>query len=53
LSDALHPLLGEESLRYALLALCPGYAWAGWHLWRASKTVTRDLARVEDCEPKT
>jgi MFS family permease len=53
LSDALHPLLGEESLRYALLALCPGYAWAGWHLWRASKTVTCDLARVEDCEPKT
>jgi MFS transporter, Spinster family, sphingosine-1-phosphate transporter len=41
LSDAFRPLAGEESLRYALLALCPGYLWAAWHLWRASKTVTR------------
>jgi MFS family permease len=43
LSDALRPLVGEESLRYALFALCPGYLWASWHLWRASRTVTRDL----------
>lgn len=43
LSDALRPWLGSESLRYALLALCPGYAWAGWHLWRASRTVMVDL----------
>ena len=48
LSDALRPLAGEESLRYALLALCPGYAWGGWHLWRASKTVTRDLETYRD-----
>lgn len=43
LSDLLRPVFGEESLRYALLALCPGYVWAGWHLWRASRTVSRDL----------
>ncbi len=43
LSDALRPLWREESLRYALLAMCPGYLWAGWHLWKASTTVTRDL----------
>jgi len=43
LSDALRPLLGEESLRYALLALCPGYLWAAWHLWCASRTVMEDL----------
>jgi MFS family permease len=43
LSDMLQPLAGEESLRYALLILCPGYFWAGWHLWRGSQTVTRDL----------
>jgi predicted MFS family arabinose efflux permease len=43
LSDGLRPWLGEESLRYALLALCPGYLWGGWHLWRASRTVVRDL----------
>jgi MFS family permease len=43
LSDALRPLVGEDSLRYALVILCPGYVWGAWHLWRASKTVARDL----------
>jgi MFS family permease len=43
LSDAFRPWAGEESLRYALLALCPGYLWGAWHLWRGSKTVTSDL----------
>jgi len=43
LSDFFRPLVGVESLRYALLALCPGYLWAGWHLWRAGRTVLRDL----------
>lgn len=43
LSDALHASAGEQSLRYALLIFCPGYVWAGWHLWHASKTVSRDL----------
>jgi MFS family permease len=47
LSDAFRPWAGEESLRYALLALCPGYCWAAWHLWRASKTVTRDVAATQ------
>jgi MFS transporter, Spinster family, sphingosine-1-phosphate transporter len=53
LSDALRPWLGEESLRYALLAMCPGYFWCAWHLWKASKTVARDLAaaQVEDGDP--
>jgi predicted MFS family arabinose efflux permease len=43
LSDALRPVVGEESLRYALLALCPGYFWAAGHLWRGSRTVLHDL----------
>ena len=43
LSDALRPWAGEESLRYAMLALSPGYFWVAWHVWRASQTVTRDL----------
>jgi predicted MFS family arabinose efflux permease len=43
LSDALEPRFGIESLRYAMLALCPGYLWLSWHLWRASITVGRDL----------
>lgn len=46
LSDFLRPWAGEESLRYSLLAMCPGYLWAGWHLWAASRTVTRDLEAV-------
>lgn len=47
LSDALHPMYGEESLRYALVAMCPGYLWCGWHLWAASKSVTRDLVALQ------
>jgi MFS family permease len=43
LSDVFRPWAGEESLRYALLALCPGYVWAAWHLWHGSRTVGRDL----------
>lgn len=43
LSDALRPWLGEESLRYALVMLCPGYLWAAWHLLRAGRTVEQDL----------
>jgi predicted MFS family arabinose efflux permease len=45
-SDWLRPLLGQESLRYTLLAFSPGYLWVSWHLWQASKTVTRDLAAM-------
>jgi MFS family permease len=44
LSDAMRPWAGEESLRYALLTLCPGYLWCAWHCWRANTTVQRDLA---------
>jgi MFS transporter, Spinster family, sphingosine-1-phosphate transporter len=47
LSDLLRPAYGDESLRYALLVLCPGYLWAAWHLWRGSKTVFADLPPAE------
>jgi MFS transporter, Spinster family, sphingosine-1-phosphate transporter len=43
LSDLLRPWLGEESLRYALLTLCPGFLLCVWYMWRASQTVTRDV----------
>lgn len=46
LSDALFPWVGEESLRYALLALSPGYLWVAWHAWRAGLTVTADIAAL-------
>lgn len=46
LSDALRPWYGQESLRYSLLLFTLGYFWLSWHLWAASKTVTRDVAAV-------
>jgi MFS transporter, Spinster family, sphingosine-1-phosphate transporter len=46
LSDWLHPRFGDESLRYALVILSPGYFWAAWHLWRAGETVARDMAAL-------
>jgi MFS family permease len=48
LSDTLHPVFGDESLRYALLATCPGYVLSAWYFWRASRTVTREIARLSD-----
>jgi MFS family permease len=44
LSDGLQPRFGEDSLRYALLALCPGYFWAAWHAWQAGRAVTGAIA---------
>jgi MFS transporter, Spinster family, sphingosine-1-phosphate transporter len=44
LSDALRPHFGLDSLRYALVAVCPGYLWAAWHLWRAGRFVEDEIA---------
>jgi MFS family permease len=46
LSDLYEPWAGKESLRYALVTVCPGYLWAIWHLWRASRTVAGDIEAV-------
>jgi len=43
LSDAFHGWAAQESLRYALLTMSPGYLLVAWFAWRASRTVTRDL----------
>jgi MFS transporter, Spinster family, sphingosine-1-phosphate transporter len=50
MSESFRPLAGNESLRYALLACCPGYLWAGWHLWQAGRTVMGEIgdARIGD-----
>jgi MFS transporter, Spinster family, sphingosine-1-phosphate transporter len=45
LSDVFRPWAGADSLRYALLALTPGYLWVTWHAWKAGQTISRDLAR--------
>lgn len=46
LSDAFRSWAGEESLRYALMSLAPGYLWGCWHAWRASRSVMNDLDGV-------
>jgi MFS transporter, Spinster family, sphingosine-1-phosphate transporter len=50
LSDTLRPWAADESLRYALLLLAPGYLLVGWLAWRASKTVTRDMSLLPPSE---
>lgn len=53
LSDALRPIWGEESLRYSLLTLVPGFLLVAWCVHRASKTVMADVmtARAIHDEP--
>jgi MFS family permease len=48
LSDALQPQFGQDSLRYALAILSPGYLWAAWHLWRAGMTIARDFSAAQE-----
>jgi MFS family permease len=47
LSDAFRHWFGGESLRYSLIVLCPGYFWGAWYMWKASRTVTKDLESRE------
>jgi MFS family permease len=47
LSDWFAARAGPESLRYALLMLCPGFLWCALHLWIASRSVTADVAVLE------
>lgn len=42
ISDSLRPWAGNDSLRYALVAMCPGYVWGGWQLWLGARTVIED-----------
>lgn len=53
LSDLLQPMFGDESLRYGLLALCPGYILCVVFLWKASTTVHHDLAPDTELAPGT
>jgi MFS family permease len=53
LSDTFRSWAGEESLRYALLTLSPGYLWCSWHLLRANRSLVRDLDAVAKHEHAT
>jgi MFS family permease len=47
LSDALTPRFGADGLRYAMSAVSLLVVWAAWHLWRAGRTVTAELAEAD------
>jgi MFS transporter, Spinster family, sphingosine-1-phosphate transporter len=46
ISDQLRPWFADESLRYAMLLLCPANVWAAWHLAVSAKTVAKDVERA-------
>jgi MFS family permease len=46
ISDALAPVYGTDSLRYALVVLTPGFFWCAAHFWLASRTVAVDIERA-------
>jgi MFS transporter, Spinster family, sphingosine-1-phosphate transporter len=51
LSDTFRPRAGDESLRYALILLTPGYCWASLHLWRASRSIAKEVEGQVYVEP--
>jgi MFS family permease len=46
LSDFLNPILGTDSLRYAMLAMSLVAVWSAYHFWRVGRTVKKDLLAV-------
>lgn len=45
-SDALRSILGNDSLRYAMLMMSFIAFWAAYHFWRVGQTVNEDLSKV-------
>jgi MFS family permease len=43
LSDWLIPRVGDDSLRYAMLAMSSVSLWSAYHFWQVGKTVREDL----------
>jgi len=48
LSDALRPVAGAESLRYAMMILIAVAGWAVFHFIMAARTLREDLATVDE-----
>jgi hypothetical protein len=48
LSDALAPTLGNDSLRYAMLAMSLVALWAAYHFWQVGRSAQDDLRRMTD-----
>ena len=47
LSDLLHPMFGQDSLRYALVIFSPGSLWVAFYLWKVSNTIEEDIKNTE------
>lgn len=43
ISDMLAPRFGNESLRYAMVIMSCVALWAGYHFWRSSATIGKDI----------
>lgn len=48
LSDELMPLVGSDSLRYAMLTTSLLALWAAYHFWQVGRMVRRDLSQAAD-----
>lgn len=46
ISDLLAPLVGNDSLRYAMMVVSLVTLWSAYHFWQVGRTVTEDLAAV-------
>jgi predicted MFS family arabinose efflux permease len=47
LSDVLHPMFGSDALRWALLATAIPWLLSAACLWRAARTLSRDIDRAQ------
>jgi MFS family permease len=48
LSDLFVPVLGRDSLRYAMLIMSFVSLWSSYHLWQVGRTVEADLSAVAE-----
>lgn len=52
ISDLLNPMLGHDSLRYALAMFSPGLLWVAYLFWKIADTIEEDIRLVEiEAEP--
>jgi len=49
-SDSLADAYNQESLRYALAAISPGFIWVAFYYWRAGETIQADISAVDEGE---
>ncbi len=46
MSDLLMPVVGSDSLRYAMLVVSAVAVWAAYHFWQVGRTVEQDLSAL-------